>query len=625
MGIQDRAVAIRTAGNLEKALNSGAISSSQSASVSEAVVLGLLAQGVSKFFVVLGHGTTDLGEALHTYQDAGLVSVTPFRNEVEATHAASALRWVTGEPVVVVTSIGPGAMQAAAASLVASSDGLGVWFIFGDETTHDEGDNMQQIPGNGQAAYFRMLSVLGSTYLLHTPEALTSALRRGAITTNHPSRQQPFFLLLPINVQPKIIENLDLHRLPTAAEIAIGPANLDLINRTALSLVNSERVAIKVGRGAAGCGAELLELAELIDAVMVMSPSSLGVVPSSHKRQMGIGGSKGTISGNYAMVNARTLLVAGSRAVCQSDCSRTGYPEVRSVVNFNSDATDAQHYNNTIALIGDLKQTLVELIKAIRLLKASSPSSQGDIESEWLLQCTGMKNFWLARRTEIFSRQTLSDDVWKREVLTQPFAISETLDWVRANGFKAFFDAGDVQANGFQLADVDSEGWYFSESGASYMGFASSAVIAGGLANEKFYGVALTGDGSFMMNPQVLIDAVHTNTQGCIVIFDNRRMGAISSLQIDQYGSDFATSDMVAVDYVAMANSFEGVRGIFGGYSQADLQAALNAATEFEGLSVVHVPIYFGSDSDGGMGSYGRWNVGPWVTETEELIAKVRI
>ncbi len=618
-------MAIRTVGNIDKAISGGAMSSIQTVSVSEALVLGLLAQGVNKFFVVLGHGTTDLGEALRHYQDEGLITVTPFRNEIEATHAASALRWVTGEQVVVVTSIGPGALQAAAASLVASSDGLGVWFIFGDETTHDEGDNMQQISGNGQAAYFRMLSVLGSTYLLHTPEALTSALRKGAITTNHPSRQQPFFLLLPINVQPKILENFDLNRLPNALDLTIGMSNIDLIKTTAHSLMSSKNVAIKVGRGAAGCGVELAALAELIDAVLVMSPSSLGIVPSSYERQMGIGGTKGTISGNFAMANAQTLVVAGSRAVCQSDCSRTGYPHVESVINFNTNASDAQHYNNTIALIGDLKQTLVELITTIQDMKTESPETLQSKPSQWLTQCLAKKVEWRARRSEIISRETLDDAVWKRNVLTQPFAISETLDWISANGFKAFFDAGDVQANGFQLADVETEGWYFSESGASYMGFASSAVIAGGLANEKFYGVALTGDGSFMMNPQVLIDAVHTGTKGCIVILDNRRMGAISSLQLDQYGNDFATSDMVAVDYVSMANSFAGVQGIFGGYSAADLRSALHAAGKYDGLSVVHVPIYFGSDPDGGMGSYGRWNVGPWVAEAEKLIAKARI
>jgi 3D-(3,5/4)-trihydroxycyclohexane-1,2-dione acylhydrolase (decyclizing) len=99
-------------------------------------------------------------------------------------------------------------------------------------------------------------------------------------------------------------------------------------------------------------------------------------------------------------------------------------------------------------------------------------------------------------------------------------------------------------------------------------------------------------------------------------------MGAISSLQIDQYEADFATSDEVHVDYVAFANAVSGVKGIYGGTSIDELSEALNQAKLFEGLSVVHVPVYFGTDVGGGLGSFGQWNVGPWVMQVEKLIAQ---
>jgi 3D-(3,5/4)-trihydroxycyclohexane-1,2-dione acylhydrolase (decyclizing) len=152
------------------------------------------------------------------------------------------------------------------------------------------------------------------------------------------------------------------------------------------------------------------------------------------------------------------------------------------------------------------------------------------------------------------------------------------------------------------------------------MGFASSAVMAGGIADEKFYSVAITGDGSFIMNPQILIDAVHTKTRACIVLLDNRRMAAISALQLSQYKVDFATQDFVEVDYAGIANSVKGVLGIYGGTSIEELRQALNQAEAHKGLSLIHVPVYFGTNEFGGMGSYGRWNVGSWVDEVEELI-----
>ena len=162
-------------------------------------------------------------------------------------------------------------------------------------------------------------------------------------------------------------------------------------------------------------------------------------------------------------------------------------------------------------------------------------------------------------------------------------------------------------------------GSVFTEAGASYMGFASSAVLATAAARRPFYAVAVCGDGSFTMNPQVLIDGVALGATGCIVVLDNRRMGAISSLQRAQYGADFATSDGVEVDYVAWAMAVRGVFAVHGGRSADSLDAALVEAFAHDGLSLVHVPVYFGDDPLGGLGAYGRWNVGPWVGDVQAL------
>jgi 3D-(3,5/4)-trihydroxycyclohexane-1,2-dione acylhydrolase (decyclizing) len=142
-------------------------------------------------------------------------------------------------------------------------------------------------------------------------------------------------------------------------------------------------------------------------------------------------------------------------------------------------------------------------------------------------------------------------------------------------------------------------------------------MVAAGLAANPAYPIAFTGDGSFMMNPQALIDAVEHGTKGMIVIFDNRRMAAISSLQHAQYGKDFRTNDSVAVDYVQLCSSVRGVKALWGGTTRAELEAALREAHQHEGLSVVHVPVYAGEDPVAGMGAYGSWNVGNWCEEVQ--------
>jgi 3D-(3,5/4)-trihydroxycyclohexane-1,2-dione acylhydrolase (decyclizing) len=611
----ERAAAIARYGGLDKALTAGAIPRRVNLTLSEAVVLGLLRQRVSRYIGVLGHGSTEVGEVLRIYEAAGLVRTYNVRHEVEAAHAATALRWVTGEKAAVITSIGPGALQAMAGSLAATADGIGVWHLYGDETTEDEGPNMQQIPRAEQGLFLRLCQTMGQAYCLNTPQAVGTALRRGLNTVDHPHRAGPFYLLLPMNKQASVISDFNLDELPAGSPPALGAAADEGMYEKAINaLLTAKRVVVKVGGGARGAGPEIAEFLDRIDGVAVTSPIVSGVLPYRHPRNMTVGGSKGSLCGNYAMETADVLVAVGSRFVCQSDCSRTGFPNVAHVININTDYDAATHYNRTIALVGDAALTLRKLNA---LLKNHASADTG--ESPWFRDCQGKKQQWEAFKTQRYQTPTLYDEMWRQEVLTQPAAIKAVTDWARNAEAITFFDAGDVQANGFQIVEDDRLGGTFTETGASYMGFAVSAILATGMTSKPFYGVALTGDGSFTMNPQILIDAVRHGANGCIVIFDNRRMAAISGLQNAQYGKDYATHDGVSVDYIAWANSVKGVLACDGGHSVDSLTAALKKAHGYRGLSVIHVPVYYGPDPLGGMGVFGRWNVGNWCDTVQAM------
>ncbi len=216
--VRERARAIAKAGGIEQALAKG-LPKLIECSLSEALVLGLLKQGVRKYFAIFGHGSTDLGNVLRIYEEEGATRTINCRNEVEMAHAATALRWQYGEISAVVTSIGPGAMQAFAGSLAAASNGVGVYHIYGDETTFGEGYNMQQVPKEEQGLFGRMTAIMGQSYVLHTPEGIRDALRRGALCVNHPYRAGPFYLLLPLNTQPAKL-TVNLAALPAQAGTA---------------------------------------------------------------------------------------------------------------------------------------------------------------------------------------------------------------------------------------------------------------------------------------------------------------------------------------------------------------------------------------------------------------------
>jgi 3D-(3,5/4)-trihydroxycyclohexane-1,2-dione acylhydrolase (decyclizing) len=621
-----RAAAIAGAGCLEAALATGALSPAfQDLSLSEALVLGLLRQGVRTYIGVFGHGTTDIGEALRVYEAAGLVKVVNVRSEIEASHMATALRWHYGETAAVLTSIGPGALQALAASLVPLSNGLGLYYLFGGETTEDEGYNMQQIPRAEQGLFPRLCGTMGTAYELHTGQALPAALRRGAASVFSPLNPSPCYLVLPMNVQSEIIPDFNVAELPRRPDYPpLAPAEDEPFARAVELIQASGNVTVKTGRGAMGLDSETLsELLWRSDAVYVHGPSAVGILPGGHPRNMTVGGSKGSTAGNAAMAEAELAIVIGARVVCQWDSSGTAWKSAKAVISVNSRHEDASHYNGSLCLVGDAQRVLAKLVEAMR--------SAGLDKGGWDLASAGgrpARSAWFeanARRREALDRfladrratPPLPDPKFGAALLTQPAAIGIAIDFAREVGAVKYFDAGDVQANGFQLTEDDSPGKTFTDTGSSYMGFASCGILASALAAAPDYPIAFTGDGSFVMNPQVLVDAAALRLRGMIILFDNRRMAAISGLQTAQYGVDFRTDDGVAVDYARLASCVAGARGFSGGHSAVEFRAALESAYGHPGLSLVHVEVYSGPDERGGLGAYGDWNVGGWCERVQ--------
>jgi 3D-(3,5/4)-trihydroxycyclohexane-1,2-dione acylhydrolase (decyclizing) len=379
-----RATNIALAGGIQNAIDNGILPSRIDLTVSEAIILGLIKQGVKKFVAVFGHGSTEIGEVLRIYQQAGLVKVFNVRNEIEASHAVTALRWITGEKAAVIASIGPGPLQALAGSLVPLANGLGVWYLLGDETTEDEGPNFQQIPHPKQGQFADLFGTMNQAYSLHTPLAISTALRRGLNTVDHPHHAGPFYLLLPMNIQPVEMKQFNLDELPEGAPPRLGAAaDFGMYQEAVQAIQKAKKIVIRIGGGARDAGSEISELLDLVDGMAIVAPVVSGVIPYLHTRNMSVAGSKGSISGNYAMENADLLIAIGSRFVCQSDCSRTGFLKTKHVININTDFDAATHYNKTTALVGDAAPTLRILIDT---LKKSGQLVSG-IKSEWFINC----------------------------------------------------------------------------------------------------------------------------------------------------------------------------------------------------------------------------------------------
>jgi 3D-(3,5/4)-trihydroxycyclohexane-1,2-dione acylhydrolase (decyclizing) len=587
--------------------------------LSEALIIAFLKQEVTQFYAIFGHGSTDLGEVLRIYHEEGVINVVNCRNEVEMAHAATAYAWVYKKTPAVVTSIGPGGLQAMAGSLAAASNGVGVYHIYGDETTCGEGYNMQQIPKTEQGIFGKIAALMGESYTLHTPGALRECMRRGTSCVHHPYKAGPFFIMLPINTQPQKT-CVNLATLPPSQTFpALVPADEGAFGDAVALIRSNAKVVIKAGGGTRAHAKALRRFALKIGVPVVLSPGSSGVMMDAHVQNMHVGGSKGSISGNYAMQNAEVAIFIGSRGVCQADCSGVGYPNAKSVLNINGDYEDLAHYANTSVLPGDITAVLDQLVAAL------GEDTGIETRQDWIGSCAAKKDEWTKFKKERVNSAPLYDEVWQQPVLTEPAAIYTVSSFANKNGAIKFFDAGDVQANGFQIVEDDAPGQTFTETGASFMGFSGSALLGSAYVNDSKYGIAFTGDGSFMMNPHILIDGVEHGVRGMIALFDNRRMAAITGLQYDQYGKEFKTNDSVPVDYVAMAGSVTGVKAIHAGFTKGTLETALKEAFDHDGLSFLHIPVYSGRDPIAGMGAYGSWNVGNWVDDVQATYLKIKI
>ena len=610
--MRTRARAIAKAGGLQAAIDAGALPRQIETTLSEALVLGLMKQGVTKYLAIFGHGSTDLGEVLRVYEEEGATRTFNCRNEVAMAHAATALRWEYSEVPAVVTSIGPGAMQALAGSLAAASNGVGVYHIYGDETTFGEGYNMQQVPKEEQGLFGQMTAIMGRSYVLHTPEGVRDALRRGALTVNHPYRAGPFYLLLPLNTQPAPL-TLNLSSLPDKPNLPLmAPADDRALDEAARLIAKSTRPMIKAGGGTRGHDAAIKRLAEAAGAAVVLSPGSTGVLPDDAHAEHACRRLQG--------LDQRQRRDGGSRS---GHGDRLARGVSGRLFRYRLQAGRARHQHQRRSRRRDPLQPHRRAAgrywrggdAPCRKARKRCNAARG--KDTWLSACAMKKRDWMAYKQARYDAAPMKDDAWGKPVLGQPAAIKVVADFAKEIGAAKFFDAGDVQANGFQIVEDDKTGDTYTETGASYMGFAASALLASALADTPRYGIAFSGDGSFIMNPQILIDGVEHGLRGMLVIFDNRRMAAITGLQMAQYGEEFRTNDRVAVDYVALASAVTGVKAVHGGFSVEDLRAALKTAHAHDGLSVVHVPVYCGDNELGGLGAWGQWNVGNWCEDVQ--------
>ena len=152
---------------------------------------------------------------------------------------------------------------------------------------------------------------------------------------HHPYKAAPFYIMLPINTQPQKFL-LSISTLPKKNDVPkVAPSKTEDFSKAIEIIRNRPRLIIKAGGGTRDHYLAVRQLSGLLGIPVVLSPGSTGVLEDSDRLNMHVGGSKGSISGNFAMENADGVIMIGSRAVCQADCSGIGYPKASEVINLS--------------------------------------------------------------------------------------------------------------------------------------------------------------------------------------------------------------------------------------------------------------------------------------------------
>jgi acetolactate synthase-1/2/3 large subunit len=524
------------------------------------VVETLINEKVPYLVGIPGHGTLGLSDALLGQQELKVLQV---RHEQAAVHLADAYYRVSGVPLAVFTSIGPGAMNTVTGVASCYVDSIPVLVLTGNSHTHMAGRGvLQEIERRYDADSLAVFEPIAKRVWRPTSvERLPRILQR-AFSEMLSGRRGPVVVDLPMDVQCDDVEVgqglLPPETYRPGGLVLPDPGRIAAAGRL---LLEARRPVLVAGGGvlAAGAWDELRELAEFLGAPVVTTMMGKGAFPDDHPLSGLHGGSKGTTCGNALTRSADLLLAVGMRFADESTSSYRqgvtyGIPPTR-LIHLDLDPTEiGKNYPVAVGIVADAKAGLGALLE---WLQAHSPP-RPYTESAYFAEVQRLREDWLAQ-----VRAWAASD-------HEPVTISRLIAQVRA-----FLDrdaivvtsSGNTQAQWYQEAMVFEPRTNLTTGGFSTMGWTVPAALGAKLAAPERHVLGLLGDGDFLMTAQELAVAVQYGIPVVYVVANNAGWIAIRDLQAAVYGPERATGAEFleggrpeggpqSPDLVALARSF---------------------------------------------------------------------
>ena len=330
----------------------------------QALVQQLVAEGVDTIFALPGVQIMAAFDALHEYQDD--IRLVHVRHEQATTYMADGYAKVTGKVGVAMAVPGPGAINAGAGLGTAYASSSPVLLISGQIDSQSLGRREGQLHEvEDQLDVFRPLTkwVHRVTRVGEIPGAVHEAFRH--LKTGRP---RPVELEIP----PDTLAATGEAEVIAAEEYPPQVAETGDVEQAALILASAERPAIMVGGGAriSGAGDEVLQLADLLQAPVMGTQNSKGVVPENSPFYVGT---------NYASVgpadmvlsDADVLLAIGTRLLFR-ELPKGDLPRI---IHIDIDPDEiGRNLPTELGIVADAKTASGQLLSALRESGQASPS-----------------------------------------------------------------------------------------------------------------------------------------------------------------------------------------------------------------------------------------------------------
>lgn len=517
----------------------------------------LIANGVDTVFGIPGAHMYDFNDALAREGDK--IRFIHTRHEQGAGYMAYGYAKSTGRTGVYTVVPGPGLLNSGAALCTAYGGNAPVLCVTGNIMSH--------LIGQGRGQLHELPDHLGTLRGLtkwaerinHPSEA--AEVMRQAFSVMHSGRKRPVGVEAPWDVFGMRIEADE----PVAAEPLAPPdPDPELVEKAAQMIASAKNPLIMVGSGAIDASAEVLRLAELLQAPVTAHRSGKGIVSDDNDLAM-------LPPAAWKFWPQCDLLIGiGSRLELQYFRWRW-FPKGLKVLRLDIDPTEMVRLKPDLGLVTDSKAGLAALIAALEPKLAKRES-----------------------RTPEY--RTLKDEA--AEALTGVQPQEGYLKAIRRALPRDGFFVEEVSQVGFTARmcfPVYEPRQYVTCGYQDNLGFGFNTALGVKVAHPDKAVVSISGDGGFLFGVQELATARQFGINVVAVVFNNNAYGNVRRDQQQVYGNRLLGADLVNPDFVALAQSF-GVEAIRV-ETPDELEAALTAALASNAPALIEVPVATGTDT----------------------------